>query len=73
MANRELEININDIVEYMLKTKSSIRATALHFGCSKTFIWSKLKEYNGKEKENVDALLTNNKINSQKQLNEKRN
>lgn len=73
MANRELEISINDIVDYMLKTNTSIRGTANHFNCSKTFIWSRLKEYNGKDKDKIDALLTQNKINSQKQLNEKRN
>lgn len=73
MANREIEISTYEIIDYMLNNKASIRAVASHFNCSKTFIWNRLREYNGKDKEKIDTLLKNNKIKSQKQLNEKRN
>jgi len=59
--NNELEITAKEIVEYMLENKSSIRATANHFGCSKTLIWSRIQDYNGKDKDKLQEQLINNK------------
>ena len=42
MAKNEIELSNEEIVEYMLSTNSTIRQTAIHFGCSKTFIWGRL-------------------------------
>lgn len=62
--NNEVELTANDIIDYMLETNSSIRATAIHFGCSKTLIWSRLKEYHGNKKEEIDKHLQLNRNNS---------
>lgn len=60
----EFDISSEEVVGYMLKTKSSIRQTALHFGCSKTLIGNKVKEYNGTLDADLEELKENNKIQS---------
>ena len=62
--NNEVELTAKEIIEYMLETKSSIRATAKHFGCSKTLIWSRINEYKGDNKEKIENQLKENKNNS---------
>lgn len=65
-----LEISIEEIVDYTLKTRKSVRLVARHFGCSKTFVWTKLKRYNGDKKSEIEKILKLNKEQSQKALNE---
>ena len=65
-----LEISVDEIVDYILTTKKSIRRVASYYGCSKTFVWSKLKQYNGSRKNELEELLKSNKEQSQKALNE---
>ena len=60
----EIEISADEIVNYMISTKSSIRQTATHFGCSKTLIWNKIKDYEGNKKNELDNLKTSNKLKS---------
>lgn len=62
--NNEIEINASEIIDYMLKTNSSIRVTAKHFGCSKTLIWSRINSYDGESKNKIINLLKKNKNNS---------
>lgn len=62
--NNEVDLTAKDIIEYMLETKSSIRATAKHFDCSKTLIWSRINEYKGKDKEEIENQLKENKNSS---------
>ena len=62
--NNEVDITAKKIIEYMLETKSSIRATAKHFGCSKTLIWSRINEYKGENKQDIQEQLEINKNSS---------
>jgi len=68
MSKPELDISSEEIVEYILKTNSTIRETANQFGCSKTLIWSRLKKYNGASRSKLDELFNKNKSNSIKNL-----
>lgn len=61
MAKNEIELSSEEIIDYMLKTKSTIRQTANHFGCSKSVIWSRLKRYDGSLRQKVDEMLNSNK------------
>ena len=62
--NNQIEITADTIIDYMLKNNSSLRKTAKHFGCSKSTIWNKVKEYKGNKKELIDNQLNQNKENS---------
>ncbi len=68
MSKPELEISSEEIVDYILKTNSTIRETASHFGCSKTLIWSRLKKYTGESRSKLNELFNKNKSNSVKNL-----
>lgn len=62
--NNEIDISAKEIINYMLETNSSIRATAKHFGCSKTLIWDRINSYKGEDKNKITNLLKENKNNS---------
>lgn len=66
--NNIIELSAEEIIEYMLCNKASIRATANHFNCSKTLIWSRINEYNGEKKDLIKKQLNNNLKGSYKNL-----
>lgn len=50
----------NEIVDYIIVNRCSIRQAALHFGCSKDVIFTRLKMYNGFNKEELKNILNDN-------------
>ena len=60
MPRKELEITSNEVVNYIINNKTSIRETARHFGCSKDVIFSRIKKYNGSKKEELEEVLQEN-------------
>lgn len=48
-----------EVVNYIIKNKTSLRETAKHFGCSKDTISRKIKKYNGIKKEVLNILSNN--------------
>lgn len=55
-----VNIDVEEVVDYILKTKQSIRETATYFGVSKSFIFSKVKKYEGNKKQELEAILQEN-------------
>lgn len=55
-----INIDSEEIVNHILNTKQSIRETASFFGVSKSFIFSKVKQYDGIHKEELESILQEN-------------
>lgn len=49
-----------EVVNYIIKNKASIRETATHFGCGRDVISRKIKSYNGAKKEELEKVLQDN-------------
>ena len=64
MGRKKLDISEEEVINYIIAKKSSIRETAEHFGCSKDVIFSRIKKYNGSKKEQLDEILQSNLKNS---------
>ena len=56
----QYDFSEEEVVNYIIKNKTSLRETAKHFGCSKDTISRKVKKYNGIKKEEVLNILSNN-------------
>ena len=68
MSKNEYDLTSEEVVEYIINKKATIRQTATYFGCSKTLIWSRIKNYNGALKDKVDNILNENKKSTCKNL-----
>ena len=55
-----INIDSEEIVNHILKTKQSVRETATHFGVSKSIVFSKVKQYDGIHKEELEKILQEN-------------
>lgn len=60
MGRKEFELSANEVVNYIINNKKSIRETAIHFGCSKDVIFNRIKKYNGSKKEELEEVLQEN-------------
>lgn len=61
MAKSEIELSGEEIANFIISNKSTIRQAANYFGCSKSVIWSRLKRYDGSLRERLDEILNSNK------------
>jgi len=64
MGRKNVDIDPEEIVKYMLETGKSIRYTAEHFGTSKSSVQRLIKKYNGVNKEKIEEMLSKNLENS---------
>lgn len=55
-----INIDPEEIVNHILNTKQSVRETAKKFGVSKSFVFSKIKQYDGVHKAELDSILQDN-------------
>ena len=60
MGRNKIELYADEIIHYMINTNSTIRQCAKYFGCSKSLIESRLKSYNGKNKEILEKQIKHN-------------
>ncbi len=68
MSKVEIELSAIEIIEYMLETNSSLRQTAKHFNCSKSLIWSRINDYEGELKNDINKLKVQNKVKSYEKI-----
>ena len=61
MAKSEIELSGEEIANFIISNKATIRQAANYFGCSKSVIWSRLKKYDGSLRERLDEILNSNK------------
>ena len=54
------EFTKEEVVNYIISNKASIRETATHFGCGRDVISRKIKSYNGAKKEELEKVLQDN-------------
>ena len=47
MGRKKLAITEEEVVNYIINNKTSIRETAEHFGCKKDIIFDRIHSYNG--------------------------
>lgn len=64
MPRKRIEIESNEIVEYIIQNRTSLRETAKHFGVGKDLIRNRIKNYNGSKKDIVEEILSENLKNS---------
>lgn len=55
-----VNIEVEEIVDHILNTRESIRETATYFGVSKSFVFSKIKLYDGSKKQELEEILQDN-------------
>ena len=60
MGRKKLAITEEEVVNYIINNKTSIRETAEHFGCKKDIIFDRIHIYNGIYKEKIQEILQEN-------------
>lgn len=66
MSNRQPIYNLEEIINYMIQQKASMREASERFNVNLTKLHREIKKYNGIYKNAIEKHLLENKIMSQK-------
>lgn len=63
-----IELDAEEIIDYIIENKCGIRQASLHFGVSIGLIWNRIKEYSGSKQIQLKKQLESNTKKSYKNL-----